>query len=210
MTLSDLIKQLVAEKVLKSENLIRAFEKADRKNFVPIEFNDAAYEDTALPIGEGQTISQPYTVAFMLELLSPQKGERVLEIGYGSAWQTALLAEAVGKNGKIYAFERVPALCEFGRKNLSRYPELYKRAELFCKDATPGLPEIAGEIGGFNGIIAAAELKDVPAAWRSQLKIGGRLVYPKQNSIFREIKTGEHNFETAEYPGFIFVPFVQD
>ncbi len=210
MTLSDLITRLVAEKALKSENLIRAFEKADRKYFMPAHLIDLAYEDTALPIGEGQTISQPYTVAFMLELLNPQKGEHVLEVGFGSAWQTALLAEAVGKNGKIYAFERIPALCEFGRKNLLRYPELYKRAELFCKDATQGLPEIAGEIGGFNGIIAAAELKEAPAAWRSQLKIGGCLVYPKENSIFREIKTGEHRFETAEYPGFVFVPFVQN
>ncbi len=209
-TLIDLTTELIAEEALKSKNLINAFKKVDRKYFVPSHLVDSAYDDDALPIGEDQTISQPYTVAFMLELLKPGKGQHIMDIGSGSCWQSALLAEAVGKYGKIYAIERVPALYEFGRRNLCRYPALNRRIELFCEDATPGLSAVAGKIGKFDGIIAAAELTEVPSAWREQLKIGGRLVYPKGGSVFLEIKTGRHDFDVTERPGFAFVPFVQD
>ena len=96
-----LIKELMAEGILKTPSIIEAFEKVDRKDFVPEELKDKAYLNTPLPIGYGQTISQPLTVAFMLELLQPQAGDKVLEIGSGSGWQTALLAHMVsGGNGR--------------------------------------------------------------------------------------------------------------
>ena len=87
-----LIKELMEEGILKTPSIIGAFEKVDRKDFVPEELKDKAYLNTPLPIGYGQTISQPLTVAFMLELLQPQTGDKVLEVGSGSGWQTALLA----------------------------------------------------------------------------------------------------------------------
>ena len=86
-----------------------------------------------------------------------------------------------------------------------KYPELRERIILFCQDASPGVPEEK-----FDGIISAAEVLEVPSAWRRQLKIGGRLVYPKDGSLFREVKIGESKFESEQYHGFAFVPFVKD
>ena len=109
---------------MKTPSIIEAFEKVDRKDFVPEELKDKAYLNTPLPIGYGQTISQPLTVAFMLELLQPQAGDKVLEIGSGSGWQTALLAHMVsGGNGrgKVIAVELIPELMAFGRKNVAKY-----------------------------------------------------------------------------------------
>ncbi len=204
----NLIEELQSQGVLKTPAIRRAFEKIDRQNFVPKDLRELAYENVPLPVGWNQTISQPYTVAFMLELLQPAAGNYILDIGYGSGWQTALLAEIVGKTGRIFAIELVPALCEFGKTNVEKYPELIERVEFFCKNAVSGLPETAKTIGGFTGIVAAAEVPEIPQAWREQLKIKGKLVYPSRGSIFREIKIGDKDFEKVEYPGFAFVPFV--
>lgn len=203
-----LIEKLVQNGVLRSPFVLSAFGKIDRKDFVPKELADSAYEDTALPIGWSQTISQPYVVAFMLELLEPKAGNHVIDVGHGSAWQTALLAEIVGESGKVYAIELVKELCAFGKSNLAKYPRLAKRVAFYCTNAASGLPHIAKEIGGFDAIIAAATVFEVPKAWREQLKVGGRLVYPKQGSIFKEIKKSGDSFEISEYHGFAFVPFV--
>ena len=105
--MEELVRSLKNSGVLKTAQLVEAFLKADRKNFVPENLKDLAYLDEALPIGEGQTISQPYTVAFMLELLEPQSGQTLMDVGYGSGWTTALLAQIVGDAGRVYAFERV-------------------------------------------------------------------------------------------------------
>src|SRR3989344_4989772 len=112
MTLADM---LIKKGVLKNPRLVEAFKKVDRKNFIPESEKDLAYIDEPLPIGEGQTISQPWTVAFMLELLVPKPNDNILEIGYGSGWQTALLA-ACGAN--VWAIERIDKLCELGKTNL--------------------------------------------------------------------------------------------
>src|SRR3989338_3825009 len=109
--------------VLKNPRLIEAFRAVDRKKFVPKEFEDYAYIDEPLSIGEGQTISQPWTVAFMLELLGPKPGENIMEIGYGSGWQTALLA-AVGAN--VWAIERIENLCKWGKDNVKNFSLLTK------------------------------------------------------------------------------------
>ena len=109
-----LIKELIEEGVLKTPSIIEAFEKIDRKDFTPEGLRDKAYLNTPLPIGYGQTISQPFTVAFMLELLQPQSGDKVLEVGSGSGWQTTLLASIVGNfpidGGKVFALELIPEL----------------------------------------------------------------------------------------------------
>ncbi|MEK9166590.1 MAG: methyltransferase domain-containing protein [Patescibacteria group bacterium] len=212
--MDELIQNLQDVGVLHSPNIITAFRAVDRKDFVPKEMKGHAYLDQALPIGMGQTISQPYTVAFMLELLAPEAGSRVMDVGSGSGWQSALLAHAVGGQpageGKVYAFERIPELCKFGAQNLARYPALAKHVQFFCGDASEGLPQQAKDAGGFDGIIAAAEVKEAPRAWREQLKIGGRLVYPQEHAVVKEIKKGENEFEVKSFEGFIFVPFIRD
>ena len=116
-----LIEHLKSSGVLKNSNIIEAFEKIDRADFVLEEHKLESYEDHPIPIGRGQTISQPTTVAFMLELLSVQKGDKVLDIGSGSGWTTALLSELVGSTGEVFGVERVSELVEFGSKNLAKY-----------------------------------------------------------------------------------------
>ncbi|MCK6462224.1 MAG: protein-L-isoaspartate O-methyltransferase [Candidatus Pacebacteria bacterium] len=216
-----LIKELVDEGVLKTPAIIDAFNKIDRKDFVPEDLKDKAYLNAPLPIGYGQTISQPLTVAFMLELLQPEKGDKILEIGSGSGWQTALLAHIVhdvrpatlndsqrGRSdiyGKVLAVELVPELMEFGRKNVAKY-NFYKRkiAEFHCFNAVKGMPENAP----FDRIISAAAGEEIPSAWKEQLKTGGRLVAPVKGSIILLTRKSETEFKAEEYPGFAFVPLV--
>lgn len=191
--------------MLKNPLLIEAFRKIDRKEFLPEDLKDFAYVDEPLPIGEGQTISQPWTVAFMLELLDPKPGENIMEIGYGSGWVTALLA-VVGAN--IYAIERIPKLCEWGKSNLEKYK--FKNVQFFCQDGTRGLPEIAEDIDGFDKIIVAAAGENLPQAWKDQLKIDGKIVVPIKHGIFVFVKKSETEFTKEEYPGFVFVPLIYE
>lgn len=218
MSLAD---DLIKKGVLKNPRLIEAFRAVDRKNFVPEEFKDYAHVDAPLSIGEGQTISQPWTVAFMLELLDPKPSENIMEIGYGSGWVTALLT-SVGAN--VYAIERVPKLCEFGKANLgTKFPSgnLVPTVQFFCQDGTLGLPEVAERIGGFDKIIVAAAASAaptlrrsyidlIPPAWKNQLKIGGKIIAPVGHSIFEFTKKPDGVFDEREHPGFAFVPLVSD
>src|SRR4051812_49232849 len=98
----------------------QAFESVSRKNFVPEDLADRVLIDAPLPIGFGQTISQPTTVKMMLEWLGPQAGDKVLDVGSGSGWTTALLSHLVGPKGQVYAVELVPQLVDFGRQNAQR------------------------------------------------------------------------------------------
>ncbi|MEW5907595.1 MAG: protein-L-isoaspartate O-methyltransferase [Patescibacteria group bacterium] len=203
------MKQLIAELLesgyLKTPRIIEAFKKIDRKDFVLERYKNEAYLNTPLPIGHGQTISQPLTVAFMLELLQPDSDNKILEIGSGSGWQTTLLAEIVGEQGRIFAMEIIPDLEAFGRKNISKYNFLKRGiVKSFCRNANKGLEEEAP----FDRIIAAASAERLPEAWKKQLKINGRLVAPVQNSIYLLVKKEENRFEEQSYPGFAFVPFV--
>ncbi|MEK7179392.1 MAG: protein-L-isoaspartate O-methyltransferase [Patescibacteria group bacterium] len=203
--MKHLVTALIHKGVLKTPALIEAFEDIDRKNFVPVAYADEAYEDSALPIGHGQTISQPYTVAFMLELLQPKRGDKVLDVGSGSGWQTALLAHIVGTEGTVIGIERIPELKEMGEKNISRYDFIQKGiVTVLSINAEDGLPKEAP----FDCIISGASAQEVPAAWKEQLSIGGRIVMPVHDSIFLIIKQGENEFREEEYPGFSFVPFI--
>ena len=210
MDKNDLIKHLKNTGTLESESIVRALKKIDRADFVVESNKSLAYYDEALLIGQGQTISQPLTVVFMLELLNPQEDQMVMDIGSGSAWQSALLAEIVGDGGAVQAIEIIPKVCEFGKSNIEKYPNIKSRITFHCKNAKDGLPNIADKTNGFDRIICAAEVREVPQPWREQLKNQGVMVYPKDKGIYKETKKEENCFEKEFYPGFVFVPFVNN
>ncbi len=118
--MKTLVSELVERGRLKTPEIIKAFEKIDRANFMGYK-TDLSYVDNAFPIGHGQTISQPTTVAIMFELLQPKPGDKVLDIGSGSGWTTALLSEIVGPKGKVYSIEIIKELYKFGKKNVEKY-----------------------------------------------------------------------------------------
>lgn len=207
--MKKLIDQLIREGYLESPQIIDAFRKIKRSDFVPEEMKRGEKKDFAdeynapLPIGFGQTISQPLVVAFMLELLQPREGDNILEIGSGSGWQTAMLCQIIGSKGFIHAIEFIPELKEFGENNVGKYK--FNNVEFICGDGSKGLADQAP----FDRIIAAASAEEkIPQAWKEQLKINGRLVLPVGNSIWLIIKKGPKKFEEKEYPGFAFVPLV--
>jgi len=201
----NLIQELLREGTFQSPLVFSAFRAVDRADFVPKEKRPEAYQNYPLPIGHGQTISQPYTVALMLDFLDTKPEQRILEIGSGSGWQTAMLAHIVGEKGKVYAMEIVPELKKIGEANVTKYPELAKRVAFFAQSAENGLPEYAP----FDRIIAAASAREIPESWKEQLKVGGKIVAPVRESIYVLTKTSETAFEKEVFPGFVFVPFVK-
>lgn len=202
-TNKELIQSMQRSGVLKTPQIIKAFEKIDRKYFVPEGFEEAIYRDAPLPIGEGQTISQPSTVAFMLELLQPQEGDSVLDIGSGSAWTISLLCSIVGKTGQVTGLERVDKLLAIGQKNLSQFDFQQCHIEKAGKEL--GKP---GE--QFDKILVSASAPEIPFSLFEQLKPNGILVIPVGNSIFKFKKLADNRMQQEEYPGFVFVPLIYE
>lgn len=202
-----LIANLIKQGWLKTPEIIKAFKKIKRIDFLPEDSKNLAELNEALPIGYGQTISQPLVVAFMLEQLQPEKGHKILDVGSGSGWTTALLSEIVGEKGKVIAIELVEELRDFGKKNTAKYNFVKKGiAEFLCTDGSKGYKKEAP----FDRILASASALKIPLAWKKQLKIGGRIVTPIKNSIWVFIKNSEDSFEEIEHPGFAFVPLITD
>lgn len=205
-SIMNLIDNLIKEDWLKTPEIIEAFRKIKRIDFLPEDSKDLANLNEALPIEYGQTISQPLVVAFMLELLQPRVGEKILDIGSGSGWTTALLAEIVGERGKIIAVEIVPELKKFGEKNVAKYNFIEKGiVEFICADGSNGYQKEAP----FDKILASASAEKLPLAWKEQLKIEGKIVTPIGSSIWQFYKKTEKEFESIEYPGFAFVPLIE-
>jgi protein-L-isoaspartate(D-aspartate) O-methyltransferase len=205
--MNKLINQLIKDGYLKTDSIIEAFSEINRIEFVPEEFENQANANVALPIGYGQTISQPLTVAFMLELLSPQKGQKILDIGSGSGWTAALLSHIVGEQGKVYALDVKEELTEFGKNNVDKFGYVKKGiAEFSNTNGVEGLPEKAP----FDCILVSASAKECPQSLKDQLKVGGKMVIPIGDAIHFMEKKGEQEFEEKEFPGFSFVPMVQE
>ena len=213
-----LIDSLIQRGYLKTPRIIEAFKKIKREDFLPSGSEDLAEIDEAMPIGFGQTISQPLVVAFMLELLQPEPGDKILDVGSGFGWTTGLLSEIVGEKGKVIAVELVPELKEFGEKNVARYNFIEKGiAEFICADGSKGYPVEEDKSSSspfanarvFDKILASAAAVRLPQAWKEQLKVNGRIVVPINSSIWRFIKIGDSMFREEEYSGFLFVPLIE-
>jgi protein-L-isoaspartate(D-aspartate) O-methyltransferase len=206
-TKEGLIQEIIDSGYLKSSHIIEAFLVIDRKDFVVSEYQNETYSNIPLPIGFGQTISQPLTVAFILELLEPQSGEKILDIGAGSGWTTALLAYIVGQKeeGKVIAIERIPELKEFGERNVAKYNFIEKGVVKFiCADGSHGYEKEAL----FDKILCSAAVKEIPKDWLKQLKTGGRIVTPFNGEVQLWIKKAKNEFDIKRFQGFTFVPLI--
>jgi protein-L-isoaspartate(D-aspartate) O-methyltransferase len=199
-------KKLVEElrrKGITDEDVLRAINKVPRHDFMDPAFLNHAYIDKAFPISSGQTISQPYTVAVQTQLLKVKKRDKILEIGTGSGYQAAILAEM---GAKVYTIERYR---ELYLKAQAIFLSLGYNADFFYGDGYEGKPQY----GPFDGIIITAATAEIPAKLPPQLKTGGRLVVPVGTSISQVmtlvIRTGEDNFEYSSHGSFVFVPLLK-
>ena len=203
MTNKELIDKLVESKTLKTKRIISAFRKVDRINFCDENYKKYAYQDTPLPIPGEQTISQPTTVAMMTEAIQPKKVDKILEIGAGSGYQAAILAEIVNP-GKVYTIERINELFNFAKNNLASY----KNVEVVHGDGSIGLKEKAP----FDCIIVTACAPNIPDNLKQQLKIGGKLIIPvgQQGAVQKMmlVTRTKSGFKTEDLGHFVFVPLV--
>lgn len=189
---------------IKDKRTLAAMRKVPRHEFVPRDMRLYAYDDTPLPIGEGQTISQPFMVAMMTEALELSGGERVLEIGTGSGYAAAVLAEIAGT---VITIERIKPLAERARKDLQRTG--YGRVTVICGDGTKGWENEAP----YDGIVVTAGGPKVPDSLKGQLKVGGRLVIPvggvpRFQSLVRVTRIAEDDYGQENLGGVLFVPLI--
>lgn len=194
---------LLKTKGIENAEVLKAIETVPRHLFLNSSFVERAYQDIAFPIGAGQTISRPHTVAFQTELLKLKKGEKVLEIGTGSGYQTSILIEM---GAKVFTVERQKELYD---KTKLFLPTIGYSAKFFYGDGYKGLPVFAP----FDKIIITAGAPIIPDALLSQLRVGGRLVIPigdKVQVMTLIEKMADKKFEKTEYGEFKFVPLLED
>lgn len=199
-------KRLVAElrqKGISDEEVLRAVDTVPRHIFMDPAFLIHAYTDKAFPISSGQTISQPYTVAVQSSLLRVKKRSKILEVGTGSGYQAAILAEM---GAKVYTIERHRELFLKAQKTIA---SLGYNIDFFYGDGYAGKPQY----GPFDGILVTAAAPEVPADLLPQLKVGGRLIVPVGNSLSQVMtvveRTGEDSWEYSDHGNFMFVPMLK-
>ena len=196
---AKMVETQIKARGVKEPRVLSAMLKVERHLFVPKDLESSAYRDQALPIGEGQTISQPYIVALMTELLELKGEERVLEVGTGSGYQAAVLAELARE---VYTIEIVEALAKSARERLRRLE--YHNVTVISGDGYRGWPEA----GPFDAIIVTAAPDHVPQPLLDQLKEGGRMVLPVgiHSQTLRKIVKRSGRIETADIIPVVFVP----
>lgn len=202
MSNKELVRHLINNNALKTKRIINAFSKVDRAKFCLDKYKELSYTDQPLPILAGQTISQPTTVAIMTELLQPSKGDNVLEIGTGSGYQAAILAEIVNP-GKVYTIETISELVEYSKNNLKGYNNI----EIIQSDGSQGLAEKAP----FDCIIVTACAPEIPKPLKEQLKYGGRMVIPVGKKKYSQnllLVLKKDKFEINNIGLFAFVPLI--
>jgi protein-L-isoaspartate(D-aspartate) O-methyltransferase len=197
-----MVDEQIVGRGVRDERVLAAMRKVPRHEFLPEAFRSIAYADNALPIGEGQTMSQPYMVALMTELLGLTGGERVLEIGTGSGYQAAVLAELCSK---VYTVERIKTIAEKARSTLDRLG--CRNVAIKVYDGTYGWKEMAP----FDAVMVTAGAPEIPAPLIEQLKDGGRMVIPVGErygqSLLKVIKTAEGTVIQRSIP-CVFVPLI--
>ncbi len=196
--------EVIQAKGIQSKRVLEAIKSIPRHLFLDSSFEDHAYQDKAFPIAAGQTISQPYTVAYQSELLQLEPGQKVLEIGTGSGYQTAVLLHL---KARVYTIERQLEL--FKKTQLFFNKMGYRPKKFIFGDGYKGLPELAP----FDAIIVTAGAPFVPKPLLSQLKVGGRLVIPvgdKDQIMTLFIRTSSSSFEKKELGLFNFVPLLEN
>ncbi len=196
--------EVLIAKGIKNENVLNAVRKIPRHLFMDSSFEGHAYQDKAFPIAAEQTISQPYTVAFQTELLEIRPGQKILEIGTGSGYQTAVLLQL---RAKVFTIERQLEL--FKKTSLFFKKMGYRPKKAIFGDGYKGLPEEAP----FDGIIVTAGAPEVPKPLLAQLKIGGRLVIPvgiDEQVMTLFIRKSAKEFEKKELGSFRFVPLLEN
>ncbi len=197
-----MVEEQIVARGIRNPRVLDAMRKVPRHEFLPEAIRGMAYQDSALPLGESQTMSQPYMVAAMTELLALSGPERVLEIGTGSGYQAAVLAELCEK---VYTVERIKTLADRARLNLDRLG--YRSVAIKVYDGTYGWKEMAP----FDAIIVTAASPDVPQPLVDQLKEGGRMVIPVgerySQTLAKIVKTAEGVSTTKSIP-CVFVPLI--
>ena len=196
----SLFAQIRAE--VDDERVIRAMERVSRENFVPGDLHDRAYDDAALPIGQRQTISQPLMVAMMVSALRVRRSDKLLEVGTGSGYQAAVLAELAGQ---VVTVERVSELCDSAAERLAGYSNV---------DVYEAGPELGRRADGpYDAIVVAAAAPRLPRALMDQLAMGGRLVVPVGSADTQELMRvirGPRDFSIHTLGGCRFVPLIGD
>lgn len=196
--------ELLKRRGIEDKGVLEAIGKVPRHFFFDETFWSQAYKDIAFPIGDGQTISQPYTVAYQTELLHIKRGDKVLEIGTGSGYQTCILLEL---GAEVYTIERQMNLYS---RTIQVLPYMNYRPNFFLGDGSKGIPEHAP----YNKILVTAGAPFVPDVMLKQLKIGGVLVIPvgneKEQKMLTIIRVGDQEYERIELDTFRFVPLVGD
>jgi len=182
------------------DSVSEAFVATPRTWFLPRRARGRAAYDGPIEIGRGQTNSQPRTVDAMLRLLEVRRGDRVLDVGAGSGWSTALLAHLTGATGEVIGVEIEPTLVEFGSKNLARVARPWARIE-------QALPEVLGwpEAAPYDRVLVSAEPRALPQELVDQVAVGGRMVIPVNGTMLRVERT-DLGVEVSEHGGYRFVP----
>lgn len=201
-----LIEHLMKTGGLRTLEIINAFRNIPRHLFVPNRHLSRAYEDKPLLLEKGQTISQPYTVAVMLEAIKPKKGDNILEIGTGSGWTACLLADIVGDSGKITTIDIFPELVDFAKKNLEKVK--LKDIEMVTGDGKDGFADNSP----YDSVLINAACNKVPESVENQVKINGRVVAPV-NSYYAQrmvsaTKISEKSWVKKDLGSFMFVPLL--
>lgn len=202
-TKEELIKIWISSGTVKDKKVIEAFRKIPREEFVEEARKEESYGDYPLPIGEGQTISQPTTVAIMTQALELQEGHKVLEVGAGSGYQAALISEIIGPKGKIISTEIVPELAELAKKNVKKLN--LKNIEILHHDGSNGYAKEAP----YDRIIVAAASPKIPRPLANQLKEGGIIIIPVGNMLEQVMVKGRKKsgkIVEEQLGDFVFVP----
>lgn len=198
-----MVEEQLIPRGISDKRVLEVFRKVPRHKFAPSEFSAGAYNDYPLPIGDDQTISQPYMVALMTESLKLKGGEKVLEVGTGSGYQAAILAELVQE---VYTVERFQGLADTAKQALDSLG--YKNIKIKVADGTLGWEEFAP----YDGIIVTAGAPGVPESLVKQLKDGGKMVIPLDSGGFGQILTlvekTPKGLRTKEICGCMFVPLI--